>query len=161
MGMDAAAQRKLQAVLQKAQAAGFKAMGRLADSCMAEGRYGLAGSIYEGLGHDRKAANAYLKGGNLNALKDMIDGGKLIMKGTWAERAFKLAARQGEWRTAEELARIIVQRRVFGLGWWTETSAEAEIMVACARDQYYGQPQRVINMEFTCAQQAPDGKEKE
>jgi len=130
--VDLSDQRILQAALREAQRVGIRCVKRFADKCMAEGRYGLAGGIYEGLGCERKAANAYLKGGNLNALKDMIDGGKLIMKGTWAERAFKLAARQGEWRAAEELARIIVQRRVFDLR-GHETSWEAERMVAEAR----------------------------
>lgn len=129
------AQRRLQNVLNKAQAVGFKAMRKLADRCMAEGRYGYAGSIYEGLGKNRKAANAYLKGEEIEEVKRMIDEGKLILIKGRAEKAFEIASRQGDWQAAEEWAKVIVERRIFDLR-GHETSGEAEKMVAEARSRY-------------------------
>jgi len=130
--IDAQAQRRLQGTLQKAQRAGFRAMKRFADACMESGRCGLAGSVYEGLGHNRKAANAYLEGGNLPELRRMVLEKKLILVSSRAKQAFEIAARQGNWREAEEWAKIIVQRRIFDLA-GLETSGEAERMVAEAR----------------------------
>ncbi len=131
MGIDAAAQRRLQGVLQRAQKVGFKAMKRLADRCMEEGRCGFAGSIYEALGHKRKAANAYLKGEELDELKRMINGGKLILVKGRAEEAFKIAARQGDWKTAEDWARLAIQGRSNERS--TEVTKEIERWIASAR----------------------------
>jgi len=131
--IDAQAQRRLQGVLQKAQRVGFKAMKRLADKCMEEGRCGFAGSIYEALGHNRKAANAYLKGEELHELKRMINAGKLILIKGRAEKAFEIASRQGDWRAAEDWARIAIQGRSNIRS--TEVTKEIEFWMACARAQ--------------------------
>lgn len=75
----------LEKLLYGPQVNGFRDVKRFANRCMAEGRHGLAGGIYEFLGYNRKAAAAYLKGGEIGELRRLMRG-SFFWSGEWQRR---------------------------------------------------------------------------
>jgi hypothetical protein len=131
-GVDSDARRTLQALLYGVQVTDAKSVKRFANRCMEEGKYGVAGSIYETLGCNRRAADAYLREGQIDELwRLMIDERKLILVRGRAKEAFEIAARQGDWKAAEDWARVAVQGRSNIRS--TEVTVEVERRVAEAR----------------------------